>query len=66
VGVDLKVKLKRINKTNLKLTIWDTAGSERFMTLTSAYYRGAHGIVLVYDVTSRESFEHVQVWLDEV
>lgn len=50
----------------LKLTIWDTAGQERFRTLTSAYYRGAHGIVLVYDITNRESFENIQHWLREI
>lgn len=45
---------------------WDTAGQERFRTITSAYYRGADGIVLVYDVTDRESFSHVDEWLAEV
>lgn len=66
VGVDLKVKMVHARGKKLKLTIWDTAGQERFRTLTSAYYRGAHGIVLVYDVTSRESFENVQHWLKEI
>lgn len=45
---------------------WDTAGQERFRTITSAYYRGADGICLVYDVTNQESFEHVEDWLGEV
>ena len=45
---------------------WDTAGQERFRTITSAYYRGADGIIMVYDVTHRESFEHVREWLKEV
>lgn len=45
---------------------WDTAGQERFRTITSAYYRGADGIVLVYDVTEAESFAHVDEWLAEV
>lgn len=50
-----------------KLTIWDTAGQERFRTLTSSYYRGAHGVVLVYDVTSRPSFENLSlIWLREL
>lgn len=50
----------------MKLQIWDTAGQERFRTITSAYYRGADGIITVYDVTSQESFDHVQDWLHEV
>jgi len=45
---------------------WDTAGQERFRTITSAYYRGADGIIVVYDVTHKESFEHVREWLQEV
>mmetsp|Transcript_63810 Transcript_63810/g.186644 ORF Transcript_63810/g.186644 Transcript_63810/m.186644 type:complete len:310 (-) Transcript_63810:29-958(-) len=47
----------------IKLQVWDTAGQERFRTITSAYYRGAHGIFIVFDVTDRASFEHVQTWL---
>ena len=50
----------------VKLQIWDTAGQERFRTITSAYYRGADGIITVYDVTSQESFDHVQDWMHEV
>jgi len=50
----------------VKLQIWDTAGQERFRTITSAYYRGADGIIMVYDVTSSESFDHVEEWLSEV
>lgn len=53
-------------RKKLKLTIWDTAGQERFRTLTSSYYRGAHGIILVYDVTNRASFENVMEWLKEI
>jgi Ras-related protein Rab-1A len=45
---------------------WDTAGQERYRTIASAYYRGADGIILVYDVTNRESFEHVQDWIADV
>merc|ERR1712072_1281618 len=69
IGVDFKVKMYDVpgEDQRLKLTIWDTAGQERFRTLTAAYYRGAHGIVLVYDVGSRESFEALKsVWLREV
>lgn len=50
----------------MKLQIWDTAGQERFRTITSAYYRGADGIIMVYDVTSEESFNHINDWFTEV
>lgn len=49
-----------------KLTIWDTAGQERFRTITSSYYRGAHGIIVVFDVTDQESFNNVKQWLNEI
>lgn len=55
------------NQKNVKLTIWDTAGQERFRSLTSSYYRGAQGVILVYDVTSRESFDNLKAtWLKEL
>jgi len=50
----------------VKLTVWDTAGQERFRTLTSSYYRGAQGVIMVYDVTRRDSFENLEQWLKEV
>ena len=45
---------------------WDTAGQDRFKTITSSYYRGADAIIVVYDLTDRESFSHVQRWLEEI
>ena len=66
IGVDFKVKIANKDGKKIKLTIWDTAGQERFRTLTSAYYRGAQGIILTYDVTRRETFEALNVWLQEV
>jgi Ras family len=45
---------------------WDTAGQERFRTITSSYYRGAHGIIIVYDISDRESFDNVKTWLNEI
>ncbi|CDP15293.1 unnamed protein product [Coffea canephora] len=67
IGVDFKIKLLTVGGKKLKLTIWDTAGQERFRTLTSSYYRGAQGIVLVYDVTRRETFTDLSdIWAKEV
>nr|ACG40028.1 ras-related protein Rab-18 [Zea mays] len=67
IGVDFKIKFLSVGGKKLKLTIWDTAGQERFRTITSSYYRGAHGIILVYDVTKRESFTNLaDVWTKEI
>ncbi|XP_059305922.1 ras-related protein RABC2a-like [Lycium ferocissimum] len=67
IGVDFKIKTLTVSGKRLKLTIWDTAGQERFRTLTSSYYRGAQGIILVYDVTRRETFTNLSdVWAKEV
>ena len=66
IGVDFKTKDIIVNDKRVKLQIWDTAGHERFRTITTSYYRGAHGIVTVFDLTDRESFEHIGKWLDEI
>eukprot|EP00420_Gonyaulax_spinifera_P016260 CAMPEP_0197893256 /NCGR_PEP_ID=MMETSP1439-20131203/32661_1 /TAXON_ID=66791 /ORGANISM="Gonyaulax spinifera, Strain CCMP409" /LENGTH=197 /DNA_ID=CAMNT_0043513515 /DNA_START=83 /DNA_END=672 /DNA_ORIENTATION=- len=66
IGVDFRFKTIQAENKTIKLQIWDTAGQERFRTITSAYYRGADAIVLVYDVCDRESFNHVDEWLSEV
>lgn len=66
IGVDFKVKYLTQAGKKVKLTLWDTAGQERFRTLTSSYYRGVHGVVLVYDVANRESFQNILSWLAEV
>lgn len=66
IGVDFRFRTINVNGKNVKLQIWDTAGQERFRTITSAYYRGADSIVLVYDTTDRESFDHIDSWLQEV
>jgi Ras-related protein Rab-18 len=67
IGVDFKAKVIQLNNKKVKLTIWDTAGQERFRTLTSSYYRGAQGIIFVYDVSRRETFESLtDIWMKEV
>jgi len=66
IGVDFKIRDITIDGQDVKLQIWDTAGQERFCTITSAYYRGAHGIALVYDVTDQESFNNIKQWAQEV
>ncbi|CAA6655442.1 unnamed protein product [Spirodela intermedia] len=67
IGVDFKIKLLTVAGKRLKLTIWDTAGQEKFRTLTSSYYRGSQGIILVYDVTRRETFTNLSdVWAKEI
>ncbi|XP_040864714.1 ras-related protein RABC1-like isoform X1 [Glycine max] len=67
IGVDFKVKYVTIGGKKLKLAIWDTAGQERFRTLTSSYYRGAQGIIMVYDVTRRETFTNLSdIWAKEI
>ena len=55
-----------LKNQKIKIQIWDTAGHERFRTITTSYYRGAHAIVIVYDVTERNSFEHIEKWLGEI
>eukprot|EP00300_Choanocystis_sp_HF-7_P030628 c39500_g1_i1.p1 GENE.c39500_g1_i1~~c39500_g1_i1.p1 ORF type:complete len:225 (-),score=44.53 c39500_g1_i1:187-810(-) len=65
IGVDFRFRTLDIDGKLIKLQIWDTAGQERFRTITSAYYRGADGIIVVYDITHHESFEHVDDWLRE-
>jgi len=66
IGSDYKTREIDMDGSKVKLQIWDTAGQERFRTITSSYYRGAHGIVVVYDTTNQETFQNVQKWLQEI
>jgi small GTP-binding protein len=66
IGVDFKVKDLQLGGKNVRVQIWDTAGQERFRNITNSYYKGANGIVVVYDVTNRQSFETVSTWIEEI
>lgn len=66
IGVDFKIRTIELEGKTVKLQIWDTAGQERFRTITSSYYRGAHGIIIVYDVTDLDTFNNVRQWLEEI
>lgn len=66
IGIDFKIKTIELDGKKVKLQIWDTAGQERFRTITTAYYRGAMGILLVYDVTDEQSFGNVRQWMRNI
>ncbi|KAJ6750916.1 hypothetical protein OIU85_001448 [Salix viminalis] len=66
IGVEFQTKTLVIDHKTVKAQIWDTAGQERYRAVTSAYYRGAVGAMLVYDITKRQSFDHVAKWLEEL
>lgn len=66
IGIDFKIKTIDLDGKRVKLQIWDTAGQERFRTITTAYYRGAMGILLVYDVTDEQSFQNIRNWIRNI
>ena len=66
IGVDFKLKNIDIDNKKIKLQIWDTAGQERFRTITTSYYKGAHAILICFDITDRESFEHIRNWMADI
>ena len=66
VGLDFKVRTVEVEGKVVKLQMWDTAGQERFRTITSSYYRGAQGIIVVFDVTDAKSFKSVKAWMSEI
>ncbi|XP_057170885.1 ras-related protein Rab-13 isoform X2 [Ursus arctos] len=66
IGIDFKIRTVDVEGKKIKLQVWDTAGQERFKTITTAYYRGAMGIILVYDITDEKSFENIQNWMKSI
>ncbi|PAV90470.1 hypothetical protein WR25_14605 [Diploscapter pachys] len=66
IGIDFKIKTIELKGRKIKLQIWDTAGQERFHTITTSYYRGAMGIMLVYDITNAKSFDNIAKWLRNI
>jgi Ras family len=66
IGIDFKIKNIDLDSKRIKLQIWDTAGQERFRTITTSYFRGAQGILLVYDVTDKKSFQSIRNWVAQI
>ena len=66
IGIDFKIKTIELRGKKVKLQIWDTAGQERFHPITTSYYRGAMGIMLVYDITNSKSFDNIAKWLRNI
>ncbi|KAI6075673.1 Ras-related protein Rab-37 [Aix galericulata] len=66
VGIDFRNKVVAVDGVKVKLQIWDTAGQERFRSVTHAYYRDAQALLLLYDITSKMSFDNIRAWLTEI
>jgi len=66
IGIDFKIRTIELDGKKIKLQVWDTAGQERFRTITTAYYRGAMGILLVYDCTDEKSFGNINTWMRNI
>ena len=66
IGIDFKTKYIKIGDSSVKVLIWDTAGQEKFRNIAKQYYKGANGVLLIYDVTNKKSFERIEYWLKEL
>lgn len=66
IGIDFRIKTIELQGKRIKLQIWDTAGQEQFHSVASSYYRNAHGIMLIYDITNAQSFIHVTKWVNNI
>ena len=67
IGLDYRLKTMKLKSgKDIKLQIWDTAGQDRFRAITKNYYKGSHGIILIYDVTNLQTFENVKNWVNQI
>ncbi|CAG9322298.1 unnamed protein product [Blepharisma stoltei] len=66
IGVEFKNSIIHIENSTVKLQLWDTAGQEKYRAIASGYYRGADAVIVMFDKTDRQTFEHVELWLEEV
>ena len=67
IGLDYKLKNVQLEDGKIvKIQIWDTAGQDRFRSITKNYYKGAHGIILIYDVTDKKTYENVKAWIEQI
>jgi Ras-related protein Rab-1A len=66
IGVDFKIKTMGFRDKTVKFQIWDTAGQDRFRTITASYYRGSNAVILCYDTTDKNTFQNINKWLEEV
>ena len=66
VGVDLFSKLLKLKGIQIKLQIWDTSGQERYKSVTTVYFKGAQGFLIIYDITNKTSFDNIEKWIDEI
>jgi Ras-related protein Rab-1A len=66
IGVDFKIQTIQLDNKIIKMQLWDTAGNERFRTITTSYYRGSHGVCIVFDLTDKQSFENINSWFTEI
>ena len=65
IGVEFGIKYLTLDNLQLKVQIWDTAGMERYRSITSAYYKGAKGVIVVYDICRKVSFDNIDKWIDD-
>ncbi|KRX02148.1 P-loop containing nucleoside triphosphate hydrolase [Pseudocohnilembus persalinus] len=66
IGIDFKIKTIDIDGKKIKLQVWDTAGQERFKTITQTYYKGSMGIIMVYAINDRETFQNIESWMKQI